>query len=188
MLGDPAGETRYRDSKGRPKVVRYWVMTPTPRADDVHAQPRGRRRCAGARVAEAGKLSDVRPRPQLLAECPTTCCEVSDRDLSRPPRQGRAAAATGRGTTTSARSRSRSGTARLDGIAERLADDGRRPAIVSSPFVRCRQSLDPLAQAAARARAVRRARPKAHRSPTRSGCSRRWPKRPRGALHARRRA
>ena len=27
-LGDPAGETRYDDSKGRPKVVRYWVMEP----------------------------------------------------------------------------------------------------------------------------------------------------------------
>ncbi len=30
-LGDPAGETRYDDSKGRPKVVRYWVMEPTAR-------------------------------------------------------------------------------------------------------------------------------------------------------------
>jgi 8-oxo-dGTP diphosphatase len=29
VLGDPVGETRYVDSKGRPKVVRYWVMTPT---------------------------------------------------------------------------------------------------------------------------------------------------------------
>jgi len=28
LLGAPAGETRYRDSKGRDKVVRYWLMEP----------------------------------------------------------------------------------------------------------------------------------------------------------------
>ncbi len=28
-LGDAAGETRYRDAKGRPKIVRYWLMEPT---------------------------------------------------------------------------------------------------------------------------------------------------------------
>jgi 8-oxo-dGTP diphosphatase len=27
-LGVPAGRTRYRDSKGRDKVVRYWLMQP----------------------------------------------------------------------------------------------------------------------------------------------------------------
>jgi 8-oxo-dGTP diphosphatase len=27
-LGDPAGRTRYRDSKGRDKVVHYWLMEP----------------------------------------------------------------------------------------------------------------------------------------------------------------
>jgi 8-oxo-dGTP diphosphatase len=27
-LGDPAGRTRYRDSKGRDKVVHYWLMQP----------------------------------------------------------------------------------------------------------------------------------------------------------------
>jgi 8-oxo-dGTP diphosphatase len=30
-LGDEAGETSYRDARGRPKVVRYWVMEPTER-------------------------------------------------------------------------------------------------------------------------------------------------------------
>jgi 8-oxo-dGTP pyrophosphatase MutT (NUDIX family) len=29
VLGATAGETRYRDSKGRRKVVRYWLMEPT---------------------------------------------------------------------------------------------------------------------------------------------------------------
>lgn len=27
-LGEPLGEIRYRDHKGRPKVVRYWLMAP----------------------------------------------------------------------------------------------------------------------------------------------------------------
>ena len=27
-LGPEVGETRYRDSRGRPKVVRYWLMEP----------------------------------------------------------------------------------------------------------------------------------------------------------------
>ena len=27
-LGEPCGETRYEDSKGRSKLVRYWLMTP----------------------------------------------------------------------------------------------------------------------------------------------------------------
>jgi 8-oxo-dGTP diphosphatase len=28
QLGDEVGETRYRDAKGRSKVVRYWLMQP----------------------------------------------------------------------------------------------------------------------------------------------------------------
>ncbi len=28
VLGEPAGTTRYRDSKGRDKVVHYWMMEP----------------------------------------------------------------------------------------------------------------------------------------------------------------
>lgn len=31
-LGVAAGRTRYRDSKGRDKVVRYWMMEPEPEA------------------------------------------------------------------------------------------------------------------------------------------------------------
>jgi 8-oxo-dGTP diphosphatase len=33
VLGERAGETRYRDSKGRDKVVHYWLMEPP--ADDA---------------------------------------------------------------------------------------------------------------------------------------------------------
>jgi 8-oxo-dGTP diphosphatase len=33
-LGAPAGETRYRDAKGRPKIVRYWHMDPAREAPE----------------------------------------------------------------------------------------------------------------------------------------------------------
>jgi len=32
-LGAPAGQTRYRDSKGRDKVVHYWLMAPPANGD-----------------------------------------------------------------------------------------------------------------------------------------------------------
>jgi 8-oxo-dGTP diphosphatase len=31
-LGDEVGETKYKDAKGRSKVVRYWLMEPEPDA------------------------------------------------------------------------------------------------------------------------------------------------------------
>jgi 8-oxo-dGTP diphosphatase len=34
-LGDEVGATRYRDSEGRPKVVRYWMMEPKSSAKFV---------------------------------------------------------------------------------------------------------------------------------------------------------
>ncbi len=34
-LGEPAGRTRYRDSKGRDKVVHYWLMEPPANGDGV---------------------------------------------------------------------------------------------------------------------------------------------------------
>jgi len=35
LLGDRAGETRYRDSKGRDKIVHYWLMEPGSMGDTV---------------------------------------------------------------------------------------------------------------------------------------------------------
>ena len=32
-LGEELGEARYRDNKGRPKLVRYWLMEPEHEAD-----------------------------------------------------------------------------------------------------------------------------------------------------------
>jgi 8-oxo-dGTP pyrophosphatase MutT (NUDIX family) len=36
-LGAPAGRTRYRDSKGREKIVHYWLMEPPATADGSSA-------------------------------------------------------------------------------------------------------------------------------------------------------
>jgi 8-oxo-dGTP diphosphatase len=36
VLGPPAGRTRYRDSKGRDKVVHYWLMEPPGDGSDAH--------------------------------------------------------------------------------------------------------------------------------------------------------
>ena len=38
-LGVPAGRTRYRDSKGRDKVVHYWLMEPASGAGDAAFVP-----------------------------------------------------------------------------------------------------------------------------------------------------
>jgi 8-oxo-dGTP pyrophosphatase MutT (NUDIX family) len=38
-LGAPAGRTRYRDSKGRDKVVHYWLMEPASGAGDAAFVP-----------------------------------------------------------------------------------------------------------------------------------------------------
>jgi 8-oxo-dGTP pyrophosphatase MutT (NUDIX family) len=35
LLGDRAGETRYRDSKGRNKIVQYWLMEPESMVDAI---------------------------------------------------------------------------------------------------------------------------------------------------------
>jgi 8-oxo-dGTP diphosphatase len=68
-LGEPAGETRYTDSAGRPKVARYWLMeplsvghefAPNDEIDDVRWCTRG----------EADKLLSYVPDRQLLATLP----------------------------------------------------------------------------------------------------------------------
>ena len=69
----PAGRTRYRDSKGRDKVVHYWLMEPrrprplpTARSspnDEVDAVP-------GASVAEAVERLTYAHDRKLLAKAP----------------------------------------------------------------------------------------------------------------------
>jgi 8-oxo-dGTP pyrophosphatase MutT (NUDIX family) len=56
-LGPFVGETRYRDNRGRDKVVRYWLMTPADGDDEAEFVPNREvdelRWCT---VAEAGRL------------------------------------------------------------------------------------------------------------------------------------
>jgi 8-oxo-dGTP diphosphatase len=68
-LGDEVGETRYRDNKGRPKIVRYWHMepartthsfTPNDEVDEV-------RWCS---VREAAKLLTYDHDRKLLRKVP----------------------------------------------------------------------------------------------------------------------
>jgi 8-oxo-dGTP pyrophosphatase MutT (NUDIX family) len=38
LLGDEVGETRYKDTKGRSKIVRYWLMQPEPFAAEANGE------------------------------------------------------------------------------------------------------------------------------------------------------
>jgi 8-oxo-dGTP diphosphatase len=67
-LGDRAGETRYVDAKGRPKVVRYWVMAPTH--DHTFTPNREVDELQWCTRREAGKLLTYAHDRQLLAELP----------------------------------------------------------------------------------------------------------------------
>ena len=67
-LGDPAGETRYQDSKERPKVVRYWVMEPTE--DHIFTPNREVDELRWCTRREAGKLLTYTHDRRLLAELP----------------------------------------------------------------------------------------------------------------------
>ena len=67
-LGAPAGETRYTDSKGRPKVVRYWVMQPT--SDHTFTPNREVDALVWCTRREAGKLLTYGHDRRLLAELP----------------------------------------------------------------------------------------------------------------------
>jgi 8-oxo-dGTP diphosphatase len=68
-LGVPAGETRYTDAAGRPKVARYWLMTPTATAHEF----RPNREIDDLRWCtrrEAAKLLSYLPDRRLLAGVP----------------------------------------------------------------------------------------------------------------------
>jgi 8-oxo-dGTP diphosphatase len=72
-LGAPAGRTRYRDSKGRDKVVHYWLMEPksaAAAADDAFVANDEVDAVAWCSVAEAtARLSYPHDR-KLLAKAP----------------------------------------------------------------------------------------------------------------------
>lgn len=68
-LGDPAGETRYTDAAGRPKVARYWLMTASETAHEFapNREIDGLRWCTRR---EAAKLLSYLPDRRLLADLP----------------------------------------------------------------------------------------------------------------------
>jgi len=65
-LGKPAGETRYTDAAGRPKVARYWLMEPlsVTREFAPNDEVDGLRWCTRR---EAAKLLSYQPDRRLLA-------------------------------------------------------------------------------------------------------------------------
>jgi 8-oxo-dGTP diphosphatase len=66
VLGEPAGETRYRDSKGRHKVVHYWMMEP-PAGTEVFVPNHEVDELHWCTVAEAAhRLSYAHDRELLL--------------------------------------------------------------------------------------------------------------------------
>jgi 8-oxo-dGTP pyrophosphatase MutT (NUDIX family) len=67
-LDAPAGETRYTDSKGRPKVVHYWIMRPT--ADHTFTPNREVDELVWCTRREAGKLLTYGHDRRLLSEIP----------------------------------------------------------------------------------------------------------------------
>ncbi len=68
-LGEFAGQTDYIDAQGRPKVARYWIMTPRSVASDFAANDEidDLRWCSRR---DAGKLLSYQPDRRLLAELP----------------------------------------------------------------------------------------------------------------------
>jgi 8-oxo-dGTP diphosphatase len=69
VLGDPAGETRYTDAAGRPKVARYWLMTPSATGHEWRPN-REIDRLHWCTRDEAARLLSYLPDRQLLAELP----------------------------------------------------------------------------------------------------------------------
>jgi 8-oxo-dGTP pyrophosphatase MutT (NUDIX family) len=72
-LGAPAGRTRYRDSKGRDKVVHYWLMEPEPvsaAADDAFVPNDEVDEVSWCSVAEATTRLSYSHDRKLLAKAP----------------------------------------------------------------------------------------------------------------------
>ena len=163
-------ETRYRDSKGRDKVVHYWLMEPeSRRRRRVRAQRRGRRAALVHASPKRPSASTYAHDRKLLAEG----AGARDDRLPRPPRQGRQPRRAGRTTTLRPAVEGRAAR-RPTASPTRSRDERDRPDPVEPlrPVPSRRSSRSPTTR-----RPRRRARPtrspRARRSPTRCGCSRR---------------
>jgi 8-oxo-dGTP diphosphatase len=141
-LGADLGTISYRDSEGRPKVVRYWQMTlpPGQRPEAAHEIDAVR----WARVDEATSILSyahdrdvVRrlrhppgPGQQVVVEL-VRHAKAGDRSLWTEPDELRPLTAAGRAQAT--------------GIAKRLADASIAK-LLSSPLLRCVETVRPLAE------------------------------------------
>src|SRR5262245_55527549 len=141
-LGPVVGTSSYRDSEGRPKVVRYWQMAITP----------------GQRPGAAHEIDAVRW--ARVDEATSLLSYAHDRDvvrrLRRPPEAGeqvtvalvRHAKAGDRSLWTEPdelRPLTSAGRAQATGIAKRLAD-APIAKLLSSPLMRCVETVQPLAE------------------------------------------
>jgi 8-oxo-dGTP diphosphatase len=138
VLGRQAGTTEYVDSRGRPKQVRYWTMA-APGAEPEAANEVDEVRWASA--AEAVALLDYAHDRELLAGL---------EPVAGGPRESvflvRHAKAGNREKWTEPdelRPLTKPGWRQSEALANWLA--GERPAaLLSSPYVRCVQTLEPL--------------------------------------------
>lgn len=131
--------TSYVDSKGRPKVVRYWLMRPV---DEGGFEPNAEVdevRWVGLDEAEE-LISYARDLEPLRAA--ETAVHVV---LLRHARAGERDEWQG---DDRLRPLDEKGKRQADGLVERLLDLGARR-VVSSPYVRCVQTVEPLARALA---------------------------------------
>jgi 8-oxo-(d)GTP phosphatase len=137
LLGIELPGATYRDRKGRPKVVRYWAMTPT-----------------GGRFRASAEVDEVRWLPLAEAEREATYegdrvvlhgLRTSTKSLAFLVRHGRAGKRDQWEGDDRRRPLDDRGRRQAESLADRL---GGYPVtrLVSSPYDRCVQTLEPLAR------------------------------------------
>ena len=127
--------TRYLDSDGRTKMVRYWLMTPTSGAFQPNHE-----------VDELRWLSSEEAIALLTHEHDRSVIEAA-MGLDSPlflVRHGKAGERSGWAEDDRLRPLTKKGRRQAEGAAEALASEG-VTRIVSSPYVRCLQTVRPLA-------------------------------------------
>ena len=180
---------RYQDNRGRPKIVRYWLMTVATDRDGPGIRPRRRgRRVPLVRARRRGQTSHVLVRSRLVAAPEEPGMTVY---LVRHARAGRRSAWKGDDRLRPLSKVGRRQAAALVDLLVEVSGDREIEEILSSPYVRCRQSVDPLAKrlglkVARRRRARRGRRPRGSAAPGREGVRPRFsalhPRRHRGAV------
>jgi 8-oxo-dGTP diphosphatase len=141
LLGRELGQTEYHDSGGRPKVARYWTMA-APSAEAAPANEVDEVRWAGREEA-AGLLSYERDRPLLDRLDEAAGGESEPVFLVRHARAGDRAKWEG---PDELRPLTPRGRRQAEALVALFADTS-FAALVSSPYVRCVETLEPLARA-----------------------------------------